>query len=420
MFQAAQNQDAQSNIVHTAYGNYLNDTQSIALMEGRNAYVRALEDGASESAAKTAAREAIADYYVKKQENLIKAWNAEINNAEYLRDTAQSEQSVQSDLVNLSIRVDDTSHHDGHSLDGFGNASVTLVDDSTQNVRSIQWSSSGGGATYSGTADFTSPESSTYKKQAELIGVGIQPPTSDYSYQTIANLKEYRSNWKGIKRQNNATQSELDDFISQTYDEYQAGLINKSDLVDPYLGAREYGPNESFQSWSLMSLSSMGLNSPTNLSEFGEMEVTDRETGITYSGILMSDGNPSGGGFEVNQTYNASNLEGLQFVVTGSQQHEIEGEFVIESMTNSDGETIQNTTYRNVTYQTANIGELETLYDELSELRQEIEDRQQAKRASGGGLLPSGDLFSLGSNIGKIALVSLIALAALLLVAVAP
>lgn len=235
-----------------------------------------------------------------------------------------------------------------------------------------------------------------HKKGADLWGLGVKAPTTDYEYVHAVDFPTYHDRWNRIEDQNNATQERITTFVNQTYDKWEAGLINSSDLVDPYLGAREYSPEDDFQTWSLMSLSSMGLNSPQNLSTFGQMEVVDETTGIVYQGILMSDSNPPSGKFEVNQTYNASNLSGPQFVVTGSQQEELDGNFTIRSMTNSDGRQIDNTTYREVDYQTADLNELDALYSDLAELRNEIEAYERSTSSGGGGALFGGLLDGLG------------------------
>jgi hypothetical protein len=208
----------------------------------------------------------------------------------------------------------------------------------------------------------------------------------------------------------------MDVFINNTFDQYQAGELNSSDLVDPYLGAREYSPNASFNEWALRSLLAAGYDGPENLSNIGEMDVTNHETGARYTGILMSDGQPEAG-FVLGENYDAGNVSGSQFVVTENNTHELTGLFTVNSATDAEGKEIQeNITYKNITYETANTTEYAVLQQRLQNLTAQINARQQTLRNSGGGGLFDGFGFSLGGVGGMGLPVVLLAAAAAVLV----
>lgn len=375
----------------TAYSNYLNDTASIALMEGKNAYIRALENGSAEAIARTAATEAVSDYYSTKQTNLKAAWNTTVTVANSARSTASNTTGVSSDYVYPDVYVDPP--YTSISINSWKdpvNRSVQLVNGSDTTVKSPSMSLSiSGDGSYSDVNSHYTPNGGwiQYTPEGGINGYDVQPPTESYSVLNMS-LSGIVSSWSEIQEQNTEVQAQLDTFVNNTYDSYQSGDINTSDLVDPYLGAREYAPENAtqFQSWSLRSLSAMGLNTPENLSNIGRMNVT--ANGEVYTGILMSDENPADG-FTVGETYNASELDGSQFVALDSGgAAELTGEFTLGSATTAGGEQIaenESVTYRNVSYETADTEEFQDLQNELDNLTEQINQRQQTLRAGAGG-----------------------------------
>lgn len=374
-----------------AYGNYLSDTQSIALMEGKNAYIRALENGSSESVARNRATEAVADYYATKQKNLIAGWNITVVTMNSSRHTAENTSGVNARYVTLEADSgEDGGSHVNESFPTNNTRSVTLVNSSSTGIMQVMVAYNSvnfDSPTYE-PADFLDPfaqHGST--ENTELKYLYVKPPNSNYDRVTVVRVSDYQDKWDRIETQNDQVQAELDTFINNTYDSYQQGEINSSDLVDPYLGAREYSPENSsgFQSWTLRTLSSLGLNSPENLSNMGRMNVT--YNGVTYTGILMSDENPEGG-FTVGETYNATKLNGSQFVALdsgGSQP--LEGNFTLKSAETADGVTIEKNesiTYNQISYETTNTSEFKELQSQLDNLTASINERQQVLRSGGG------------------------------------
>jgi hypothetical protein len=403
IYQSANVHSQNNQIIQTAYSNYLNDTQSIALMSAKNAYIRALENGSSEPAARTSAREAVADYYSKKQQNLITSWNTAMvlfNSSEH---TEENSTGVSESYVQLSYTATGADSLDIHSTDvkDVGQTQVQLLNSEAANISTARIYIDHG-AYHTPSAHFVDPVANCPSTgvQADVHHVSVQPPSDNFQTSIeYANTSEYHQKWDRIKQQNNAVQSQIDTFINNTYQAYPKGDINPSDLVDPYLGTREYAPQNSsqFQAWALQSLSSLGLNSPENLSNVGHMTVVEGTN--SYDGILMSDENPRGG-FVVGNTYNASNLDGPQFVAPNDGGLvELEGEFTLKSAETAQGQTVEKNetiTYRNVTYETANMTEYRNLQQELDKLQAQVNARQQNLRNSGGGFLPDFGLGGIG------------------------
>ncbi|NLV06110.1 hypothetical protein GOC83_08210 [Haloarcula rubripromontorii] len=186
----------------------------------------------------------------------------------------------------------------------------------------------------------------------------------------------------------------MDTLAENTYSAYQAGEINNSDLVDPYVLSNQQSAGDDFQGWAAAQLTLMGTNSPENFDQIGSFNVTT-ESGTQYEGVLFSQENPASGQFESGTTYNTSKIGGTQYVVTSDRIVELDGEFTIDSISTQDGQTVQNVTIQKTTYETTNVTELKQQYEDLAQKRAEIEAREQNLRGSSGGGLLGGSSSSL-------------------------
>jgi len=379
IYDQASIQQANNDLTNTAYGNYLNDTESIALMEGKNAYIRALENGSAESVARNRANEAVADYYAAKQQNIIAAWNVSAAVIDSSINAVANTSGIETTYI--------TTEHDYMNVRDPANKDISLVNSTTVGVEAVNVESSGDADVIPSTGNVTISSGSTTSETVH--SVVVQAPNSNYDDVTVLRFGEFATQWSAVQSQNSEVQSQLDTFIDNTYSSYRQGDINTSDLVDPYLGAREYSP-ETSDTWTLRTLSAMGMDTPENLSNIGRMNVT--ASGNTYTGVLMSDGTPSGG-YVVGETYDATNLTGAQFVATDDGDAvELEGSFTLDSARTTSGEEYaegESVAYENVSYQTANTSEFKALQEDLDRLTAEINARQQEQRnAGGGGILP--------------------------------
>ncbi|WP_459193651.1 hypothetical protein [Halosimplex sp. J119] len=393
LYQSAQNSKANADLYQTTVENSLQDTENIALMIAKNQYVRELNNGSSKAAAKTAAKQKALDYYAGKQKNLAEQWRLQLQHGEYMKGVAQNESGIGDNFASF-VEVTSTGPYKyddqgtNRYIDGYEN--FTLVNSTTVNIPYMYTQYYTRSDTTSGTtADHKLHFGEYINESDEIHGFAVKAPDSNYDRLLFVDLKRYKKANDEIVSQSQSVQSEIDSFVETTYDQYQTGEINNSDLIDPYMMNRQYSPNGSFQAWATTSLTLMGANTPENVQNVGSFEV---EAGSQkHEGMLLSDETPASGMFEAGNTYDPEAIGGQQYVVTDDRIVELQRNFTIRNITNSDGENVQNVTVRKVNYNTANMTELRELNEELASLRAEVEAREQKKRNSGGaGFLPNG------------------------------
>jgi phage tail tube protein FII len=422
IYESAQTVSSQTEVYSTSLDNYLEDTEANALMAGKNAYIRALNNGSSKSAAKTSAKQAVADYYAVKQKNLAKAWENQLAHGSYMRSQANNETNVAAWYpANTTYNTSFTDNYywgpDSYlriSNYSKGTRTLTLTNSSNIDVATFETDGYNAASGRNCYAEWSIDDVGTNRtvictvddqpRDFNVTGARVEAPTSDFSPIQYQNMLDYRKKWEKIDSQKNSVQSELDTFINNTYDKYQAGDIDNSDLVDPYLGASRYSPSGDYQAWALSSLLSMGYSAPSNLSDFGSMAI--EEGGQRHEGILMSDGEPPAGQFVAGSTYDAANIDGSQIILTNDSKREITGEFTVLSATDADGNEQEAVSYTKPDYSTANTSEYRKLSNELANLRAQVEAREQALRnssaAGGGGIFAGGFVPPGLSNFGPV------------------
>jgi len=412
IYEAAQNGNQNSDLLLNAHSNHLQDTETTALMIGKNAYIRSMNNGSSQAAAETAAKQAVADYYATKQIEIAQAWDAALSHYEYLHGTAQNETGVTASTFQGGDSASFVGVERGYGTDdsytfqaeygGQSSTTLPLVNGSTHSViqYNLHYTKYG---TSSGAIEETA---ATYNPASAPMlvenwrGGGttsgdlvVRAPNENFADMTYLDPQQFQSVWSETQSQNSEVQSQMETLVNQTYSEYQAGMINNSDLVDPYLMQREYAPNGSFQAWATSTLTTIGVNSPEALDSMGHFNVTTPNA--SYEGMLMSETNPASGSFAINGTYNAANITGQQYVVTASNMVELTGEFTITDIRDTSGQQVQNVTIEERNYSTVNMTEYRNLLESLREERAEIEAREQNIRNDGGGFV-IGENSSLG------------------------
>lgn len=452
VYQGGVTQAQNNRILTDSLSNYLNDTESTALMVGKNAYIRTLNNGTAEAQAREQAKAAVSDYYSVKQKQLLAQWETSTAYTSSLRESLETHAEANESLVyvDYSDMTDSNAQLNESATHFEAQTTATLENGTTVTYQtaSVRWSvvNSGGttetyqrpmAITYEGldtSGDIlTSPDTEikdyqgggiVYNSGGERVrfhGLNVAPPTEDYNTEAYLRYWEFNKMWKEIDSQNSEIHNRLDTFITNTYSEYQTGEINNSDLIDPYLGTREYGPESSYGSFTLRSLVSMGMQPPANMSGVGEMTIQNFETGETMTGILMSDGTPEGGEFRLNTTYDAATLQGQQFVVNTDDgtSSELTGQFEIKKVRKPDGSTLNSDTiaYETVDYQTTDTAEYKQLTEQLKNYTVALESRQQALRSGGGGGLLDGVGGSLGLGLNNTQVAGVLALLAFLALA---
>jgi len=390
VYQTTQQTNYTAYILNNSYSNFNEGYENDALIAGKNAYVKALVNGTSESVARSRARQAVRDYWTIHQISLIKKWNKTAKEYNYVANKVLSSPELNSSEVFYKEGRTDVL------------AQSTLSTDTTQTVNgttvtNLEWatdvqSDSGqwrnfsiANALYWYDDGYDLPLRTPYTMSAA--------PYESSDVPMNAHVKFARQ-WLEIRQSSQETVDAVDTFANQTYEEYQEGQINTSDLIDPYLARSELGPvnNSDYQTWVLETLGNLGARTPDALESTGRMVIVDNETNTTYEGILLSQELPANDTFEVGTTYNASTIGGGQFVATPNGTVELTGEFTPTEFVTKDGTEQDSVQYKNITYETADLSEYKSLMENLTQLNAEIDALQQDAATGGGGGLPGPDL----------------------------
>ena len=387
-------QDQNNENYLTTSGNYLKDTKSIARMEGKAAYIRALNNGSGEASARLDARQAVSAYYATKQIQLINSWNTTVITVNSTHQTAENTSGV-SDTYSNFIKGKETQQYSINELEinGTETGSVTLVNSTTVNQVMLRayfrGYDPGDGPNYHPVGVTTGNQSVTGGGGTGnyLPGILVEPPNSNYDQQDVMHFEDWKQQMNTIEAQNQQVQDDLDSFINATYDSYTRDEIDSSEISDPYLDAREFSPDANYGTWVMRSLAAVGIAPPENVSNVGTMNITTESRGAV-SGLLLSQGTH---GFEIGTQYDASNLTGKQVVVDfeDNEQITLSGNFTVTDATTVDGNSTSTLHYTDIGYNTSDTEDYRKLQERLDNLTAEINAYQQALRnqSGSGGLL---------------------------------
>ncbi|WP_225306767.1 hypothetical protein [Haloarcula hispanica] len=406
LYQSGQNQRAQTQNYYNTIDNYLADSKTQARIVGKNAYIRALNNGSSKSAAKTEAKTAVKDYYAVRENNLLANYEAQVAHWEYMHSVAGSEsgledstQAGESHNATVDIWVEEYGKGNGRAeWQGTKQLDYTLVNGSTTTVtyNHIRMEADYSGAEQ-GTTKLLGPTNNTVSYNGNDVVAGgfqVNGTSNGEPLYVYWDASETNSRLTEIQQQKDTVVADMDTLAENTYSAYQAGEINSSDLVDPYVLSSQQSAGNDFQGWTAAQLTMLGTNSPENFDQIGSFNITT-ESGAQYEGVLFSQENPTGGQFENGSTYNPNQIGGTQYVVTSDRIVELQSNFTVDKITTTNGENVQNVTIQKTTYETTNVTELKQQYEDLARKRAEIEAREQNLRGSAGGGLLGGSSSSL-------------------------
>jgi hypothetical protein len=413
---------------HQQVDNELQGTKSVARMEGKNAYIKALNNGTAEAVARAEAREAVADYYSTRQKMMIQQWNVTAVSANSSRFVAENTSQMSGGFVGagepstLLISGGDNSYGGSQymtaNFSGTGPVQdVALVNGTTHPTETFNWdiSFTDEGASQVNQREYGQINNGRFYVKGAYTNenardtltidfVRVKAPNDNYDSVRYVNMSAWEQRWSEIEQMNNEVQSDVDTFINQTYAEYQQGEISNSDLVDPYLGAREYDPQNS-SSWALRSTTAMGITPPEEVGNVDTMTVTT--DGTTLTGLLMSGGEHT---IASDGTYNASNQSGQQYVYnpdTG-QMSEITGQYSVGEIRTPDGSTREEVTYQNPESGVTSMDQFKQRMQTLNNYSAALNARQQRLRQAGAGGGDWTEQFSVGGIPGAVGLLAAI------------
>lgn len=412
LYNAGLAQEAEAQTHGAVLDNYLQDTEAVAWMKAEAAIAEAYEAGKTESQAKAAAREAIADYYTVRQKNILESWNNSITTFVTLQERAKME-GLGDDFVTYQNATTYNAVSPQTLTLAETNESVTLVDGNTTTAigidSEVDWSGFNGGVQLTGPSmgsTTVGPDGAPYTEDIDQLVVRV--PSDNYNASdraVLLDLRDYRDRWTTVVNKNDALQNEVDTFVNATYDDFQSGQINSTDVLSRTTTMTEYGTAGSANStgmWDVVAATAaMGLETP-DLNGTGMMTVSQGQN--NYTGVLLARNAPNGS-WTVGQTYDPANIDGpVMIATTEGVRKDLDSSFTLESATDKNGNSLDSVDTTEVVYKTSNTTQLLERMDKVLAYQQEIEDRQQSY---GGGT--TGDDGSLNTEaiviIGAAALI---------------
>jgi len=400
----------------TRIDNYLNDTDAAAWSQAEMAIANAHADGLSAAAAASRANESVDRYYSVKQRNLIADWNAAVAAAETAKETADQEANVSNQFVEeFHDSAAGTDFWDWkHRVKSFGNKSITLVNGSSVDVRTITFEVKDGSAdTWSVPASIDTGnvnsaddgETSPSNVEATFSGIHVTNPNGDGTAE-IVDLSEWNHRYSRFEQQATDIKTESAAYTERVYNGLEAGTVNSTEIISRNTEMFDMisDPSEnSSLARRTFALSGLGLETP-KLNGTGTMEVTYQ--GTEYNGLVAAESAPDGG-WQANTTYNASNMPGMQILATtDGEQVMLDGEFTLGTITNESGGAIDTIEHKKTVYKTNNVSELNAKLDEILDSRLQVEKRERELAGGGGFNLGGiGDFWNGLGIMGKMAVV---------------
>jgi len=437
----------------TIMKNYGQDTGTLASLEARHAIASAYENGSTAAAADAAAQAAIQEYYSIRQINALEAHSAQQAQLAYIGNVSNSDNVVDNYVY---IQTTDTSYADDISSDGYIAESgltgelvthnYTLANGTEHEYKSaevfVMAKHDGGSGSRTGKfglriSDFEGSDNATYNlpdaNGDETVTVNgltnIRASYANTSYdvenghpsQVVGDHNDWAATLSTFSEQSTEVESNYQAGLAQDlYDAMDSGEISPSDLRGAegqvrYLSGGDEA-NVTQQRWKLALVSSLGIDNP-DLANASTMVVhydgyTDRRWNVstdgdrqailegrvdkTYEGLLYSAETPSNG-FDTGVTYDTSQLNGTQVIVTenGTEVPLYSGNLTIEAMYDQEGNQVDSTDWSQPEYSTYNSTRFIEYLNETKQQREVIVSIDDEPTANSGGGLSLPD-FGLG------------------------
>jgi len=275
---------------------------------------------------------------------------------------------------------------------------------------------------FNGTIEFTlthTQDGATNKITFTTNTLSIRPPPgTDYPTRGFMQFRLWKNRFDQLDNEYSAFNNDSNAYVEAIYNGLDTGEISYQDAIsrvtkiDNYL--QQTASSDSSFSMTSVALASMGYDGVDvyNASYMTvSMETDQYNMTIQRDGMLLSYGAPAGG-WEYNQTYNSSQVEGSQmFVDTSGEEYTITGNFTIEGAWDADGEKIDDSDLENPdqdridTYNASDYIDLtRQLSDDINAIEEELEDNTPAFGGSGAdwwppdiwpSFLPSAPLFGI-------------------------
>lgn len=382
---------------------YLPHERASLWSETKFATIESLNNNKTLAEAKNHVNQTIGDYAANKYEITLNKWNDTVAVAEYINEA---------DPKNLSA---------GYNVTGFATVRITgtIDDDSVNMYPADNFSKTFRTPVLYNTADNEPKLAGPRWLDHNYINTTILsisgenksdlPTTNDGDYYYTGNEITYDYNgsqdlWSPGRMYNLYTDKDVQSlnyndyfnnfrdnampFVEETYNQYQAGDLDKSELLSAYDLAGRANTNYNttgYYGFAATQMASLGWETDLNTS----FSVTSN--GTTYDGYLFYTGNDSIT-FQNGTTYDPTSYTGAFFMSyqtkNGSDTTELTENFTVSRLTNpKNGESLNKTTTEQYVYDTGNASRLQEELNQTSKLREELEEQESTTGGGGGGPL---------------------------------
>lgn len=375
-------------------------SRSVAWAKAKAAAIEALNAGENESVATQRAQDAVTEYYTTMEYNYFQNQMSILQKGAYLENVTEAQDGMNGGIQTGFIRTtdaDDQSITNQNGLRVQGTATYTLLN--------------GTQISYTNVEDEYSNQDLVPKRGSEGWLIEYQDYTdgdgdpSTYTWRVLIDMRN--SAWEDIDTANSQMRSNADLYVGNLYANYNPGDINNSSIVDPTTLAQEFATDYNstgYYAYAGAEAALMGHNGTFNES----MTLVTSESSTMYNGSLFTSWSPAStnGTFETGHEYVTSNSDAPVFFATNDGLVLIQENFTLTEMVNlKTGEAVQNTTLQDYNRQTADVSLTEEQFQQLIDLRTEVEDAEAAA-AGGGGSGGSQTLLLVAAAAGALALIA--------------
>jgi len=357
--------------------------RTLAWTKGKVAFMDALAANKSKAVARQWASENVTDYYAVTETNLLRQWNSSMKEVQYLAGVHESH----SDLSN-GFQIE---YYDGGTIAvyeaNFTYENRSLVNGSTERVLIVNKTMSGYYKWDDGSGGVNQMQDAT----VAVTPVAERPLHTVAAYNSTSQLAidgtEYNALMAQIEEDEAAMSTNIEAWSNQTYDEYTAGNINITEIPDPVTLAQEFATDYNstgHYAYAGADLAMMGVQTDMNTSF--TVEIPSKNA--TLYGQLYTDWEPAAtnGSLDTGHLYNVSKTDELVFMATNDGLQVIGSDFKITSMTNvKTGESTDSTTTESYNTQTSDVSLTEEQLQQLLDIREDIQEREEAAASGGGG-----------------------------------
>lgn len=311
-----------------------NHTARIALTEAQHEYVRALDQGASETEARERSLSTLSEHFSDREVEMLSRWNKTVSLYIDLRENSQTA-GIAENRTRLMVNSGSYYTYKAqtfNSLPYSGTVRHTLPNGTDVPVKALHlgnitflkdsgWSTSN--ETVATGSISHRPDSWTAGlSNGQVVGYVTSPTTiSSATGSNSVDFREYRKMSERLREQHNRTQARLSEWFD-SHDPQDTG-----DLSSPWL-SRQFNVSEDPETWLAATLGARGVALPSRVEEISSMTVSNGDK--TVSGLMLSEQ----GGLWVREgdTVDPTGFEGDLLVVSGREVHRFSEPVEVEAI----------------------------------------------------------------------------------------